>query len=747
MTTSTATRDSEALRRYESTLGRAYRKVFNDRPELSIRVRVLFALTTLWATATLWVLGLSSVVPLATVPALAVGHFVAYKAIMKRMPWVSMMIAGVIITAGVMMRFDLVEALQGNRIPVANFLLIAGSAAVFDARTRAGLYTQLIFSGIVMFFASEKAFGNEFVGLLGGYMALLVVLFATIQWVDVSRDSKVKSIGGRFASVLYWGSASVAIGLASVAAFMILPWDTSQTPQAARMAFLPVTGEDSPLPNIDPATAKDMLGENGESATEQLNVSPDLFGDMSDGQAIAGGGLLGEYSDVPAEIYGTPLMGELGGEDKVAYVRSSVASYWRGETFDTFDAEGNSGLGQWYSTRTDDRRTGSIFSQSADATESDRYLQTYFVQHDLGQEILTGYEPLAIAVPRDNRGRLLLKPGSTYQVVSKQPETDPDILRRDRAGWIAREYGMLNNVPEELKNLTQALVADAENDFDKASAITSYLQNLEYDERAESPLQPTTDMLRFIIGELPGSSIDFATALTMMARQAGLQSRIATGYLPGEYNSYSGASKVTPQDAHAWSEIYFNHAGWIPFDASTRPDLPTPSNIEQAPPGGLSSLLDRRFGDSLAAAAGKTPGFILKGFEFAMNNGVSWGLGVLSLVGFGSMLVWFLYLRPRTSASSVAGFDYDKVVGDDRLSAIKTFKRVEKYLAKNGFRKRLLNESYREYANAAQITFGSSLEAFQDLADAASQAAFSSQLGESSAIDEAESSLKASVAS
>jgi len=109
--------------------------------------------------------------------------------------------------------------------------------------------------------------------------------------------------------------------------------------------------------------------------------------------------------------------------------------------------------------------------------------------------------------------------------------------------------------------------------------------------------------------------------------------------------------------------------------------------------------------------------------------------------------VWFLYLRPRTSASSVAGFDYDKVVGDDRLSAIKTFERVEKYLAKNGFRKRLPNESYREYANAAQITFGSSLEAFQDLADAASQAAFSSQLGESSDIEEAESSLKASVAS
>ncbi len=132
----------------------------------------------------------------------------------------------------------------------------------------------------------------------------------------------------------------------------------------------------------------------------------------------------------------------MGGADKIAFVRSPVASYWRGRVYDTFDTEANDGLGLWYSTVTDNRRFRSLLSGAGRTDESDRYLQTYFVQDDLGSNLLTGYEPVAIAVPRDNRGRINLAPGSTYQVVSEQPDTDPDILQRDRAEWINKEYGV-----------------------------------------------------------------------------------------------------------------------------------------------------------------------------------------------------------------------------------------------------------------------------------------------------------------
>ncbi|MBN4064186.1 transglutaminase domain-containing protein [Dehalococcoides mccartyi] len=727
MTTSQRTSNSVALQRYESTLGRAYKKIFNDRPELSIRIRVLVAATTVWAALTLYFIGVSSMIPLLVIPVTIVGHWVAVKAIRKRMPWISMMIAGTIIAAGVMMRFELVEALQGNRIPVANFLLIAGAASVFDARTRAGLYTQLVFSGLVMFFAAEKAFGNEFVGLLGGYMTIVVILLATTQYVDLTAGASVKRISNRFGSGIYWGGAAFAVILASFVSFMILPWDTSQTPQAARAAFLPVTGQDSPLPNIDPQTVQSMLEEQASEQLGQPQINPDLFaqGGSVDGPVFADD-FMGSAGELTGEILGMPLIGEMGGGDRIAFVRSAVASYWRGRTYDTFDPDANNDQGLWYSTIKDDRQFQSLFGQSSDAAQHDRYLQTFFLQEDLGTNLLTGYEPLAISVPRDNRGRMSLSPGSTYQVVSKQPETDPDILRRDYSEWVKREYGVIPAGFQKLQILANALTKDAENDFDKASAITSYLQNLEYDERAESPLQPSTDLNRFVIGALPGSAIDFASALTLMARSVGLQSRVATGYLPGEYNSYSGASKITPQDAHAWSEIYFRGAGWIPFDASTRSDLPTAAELEAAPPSGLSSLLDRRLGDSLAAAAGKTPGALLKGFEFAMKNGLNWGLFALVGLSFGAMLVWYLFLRRKSGSTKLAKFDYSKIDGNDRKAVIAAFESVEKHLAKNGFRRRQANESYREYAFAAQLFAGETADDMNWLAGAASRAAFSS---------------------
>ena len=64
-----------------------------------------------------------------------------------------------------------------------------------------------------------------------------------------------------------------------------------------------------------------------------------------------------------------------------------------------------------------DHKYKGLFNQKSSASDTDRYLQTYFVQEDLGSNVLTGYEPIAAAIPRDRYGRISLTPGSTYQVV------------------------------------------------------------------------------------------------------------------------------------------------------------------------------------------------------------------------------------------------------------------------------------------------------------------------------------------
>jgi hypothetical protein len=62
--------------------------------------------------------------------------------------------------------------------------------------------------------------------------------------------------------------------------------------------------------------------------------------------------------------------------------------------------------------------------------------------------------------------------------------------------------------------------------------------------------------------------------------------------------------------------------------------------------------------------------------------------------------------------------------GKDRKAVIAAFASVDKHLANNGFRRRMANESYREYAFAAQLDAGEFAEQLNWLAGAASRAAF-----------------------
>ena len=59
----------------------------------------------------------------------------------------------------------------------------------------------------------------------------------------------------------------------------------------------------------------------------------------------------------------------------------------------------------------------------------------------------------------------------------------------------------------------------------------------------------------------------------MLARAAGLPSRLAIGYLPGRYDPFSGTHRVRQGDLHAWAEIYFERNGWVAFDSAPRPEL------------------------------------------------------------------------------------------------------------------------------------------------------------------------------
>jgi hypothetical protein len=54
--------------------------------------------------------------------------------------------------------------------------------------------------------------------------------------------------------------------------------------------------------------------------------------------------------------------------------------------------------------------------------------------------------------------------------------------------------------------------------------------------------------------------------MAVMARAAGLPSRLVVGFASGSYDPINNRYVVTEADAHSWVEIYFTGRGWVEFE-------------------------------------------------------------------------------------------------------------------------------------------------------------------------------------
>jgi len=711
---------------------RVWRKVFSDRPEHSGRLRSLTLLASLWAAGTLLLMGVFPLVPLLSAAGFAAGHTASYRFRARRLPLVSLAVAVFIIALGIGMRFELVGAIRGDRVPVAYFLLATGAASSFESRTRGGLYTQLVFAGIVMFFASELAFGLSFSVLLGGFGLVVLAFLATAYLEDQTEKAIVAPFASRSALSGFWAVVGVLLLVTSAVAFLLLPWNREQVPHGARLSVLPFSGmENGAESGITPEMARELMrqGAIDTGGMAAMESADGLGASAADGSGGADSADVIEGNSVTVRVvpaWARPLTPDGGGEDVVAYVRSGVASYWRGRVYDTYEVAEEGGAEQWYATARDDPSLMPIFSSPYSlGDEEQRYLQTFFVEQDFGEEILTGYDPVAIAVERDSSHAPMVREGATYQVISTQPEMSASDLRADRVEWQGRELAALPESWGPLHGLTARVVEDAGTDFDKAAAIASYLHGLEYDEGVTDPLESVTSMQPFLVGEAPGSAIDFATAMVLMARSAGLPARLATGYLPGKYSAYSGASMIDRSDAHAWAEIAFEEAGSVPFDAAPRADLPAAADVAKAPPSGFSNLLNHRLGDRLAQAIGRAPGGLRNGVESLLDNGLKTVLVLLALAVAGTV-AWLAYLQLRRRTDGAGpDFAYALLKGRARERMLRAFSRLESSLRDNGFRRRRPGESFYDYAAAAGTATSAPADELTWFAATASRAAYS----------------------
>lgn len=141
-------------------------------------------------------------------------------------------------------------------------------------------------------------------------------------------------------------------------------------------------------------------------------------------------------------------------------------------------------------------------------------------------------------------------------------------------------YLELPPLPQRLRDLADRVVADTVTPYDRAVAIERAIHErgrLSATAVSGSQLWRITTFLLAEPG-VPGAGVgtaeQFATSFALLARYAGLPTRVVVGFDPGDERRGDDGWTVTAGDATAWAEVYFQELGWVAF---------SPTDARQAP--------------------------------------------------------------------------------------------------------------------------------------------------------------------
>ena len=119
-----------------------------------------------------------------------------------------------------------------------------------------------------------------------------------------------------------------------------------------------------------------------------------------------------------------------------------------------------------------------------------------------------------------------------------------------------------------LDALAGDLVASAESDFERVLTVVEHLRSsFAYELYSVDFLG--TEGCGALLERGGGSCTHFASLAVMLLRRAGIPARIAAGYVARErIEAPEGGGRwlVRQRDGHAWIEVHFEGAGWLPFD-------------------------------------------------------------------------------------------------------------------------------------------------------------------------------------
>ncbi len=362
-------------------------------------------------------------------------------------------------------------------------------------------------------------------------------------------------------------------------------------------------------------------------------------------------------------------------------VRSQAEGFWRMQAFDRYTGQG------WEITENEKtqtiNRTGwaqqFYLPMPITKSKSKEVIQTYSIIADMPNLIPALADPKELFFPTqqiavDRQGALRspvpLADGLTYTIISDVPMRDRSALQKSRStppkslviakSTTTNRYADLPStaVAQVLRRETERLLATANSpitsDYERALYLAQALKQ-RYTIQPDLPFfSQTEDMAEaFLLTYKGGYPDHFSTTLTAMLRSIGMSTRLVTGFMPGQFNSFTGLYEVRNTDAYAITEVYFENYGWFAFDPIPGHPLIPPSIEEDQTftvlkqfwnwvaswlPSPVMGLFERVFGGIWQRVSEAIGWF----FSLFLQGVMGWLMAalVMTALGFGGWLGW-----------------------------------------------------------------------------------------------------------
>ena len=169
--------------------------------------------------------------------------------------------------------------------------------------------------------------------------------------------------------------------------------------------------------------------------------------------------------------------------------------------------------------------------------------------------------------------------GLSYQVTSIVLIPQLDQARLEGAAPVpgsgsVERYLRLPTLPGNVVQLARTITAGKRTEYDKAQALEAFFRSTPFVYSTNPSGGDGADALEvFLFHSHEGYCQQFAGAYAVLARLAGLPTRVAVGFTPGDLEP-DHLYHVRDLHAHAWPEVLFPGIGWVPFEPTPGRGIP-----------------------------------------------------------------------------------------------------------------------------------------------------------------------------